>query len=71
MLSDYYENNLADGFGDMNDVRVSVRMRRECQCASLFYQERDRHCLALLLMDDVVIDRRWVTDRTPDGESEG
>lgn len=28
---------------------------------------KDRHCLALLLMDDVVMDRRWVTD----GESEG
>lgn len=35
------------------------------------YKGRDRQCLALLLMDDVVMDRRWVADRTPDGESEG
>lgn len=30
-----------------------------------------RRCLALLMMDEVVMDRRWVTDRVPDGESEG
>ena len=36
---------------------------------ALVYKGIDRHSLALLLIDDVVIDRRWVRDRTPDGES--
>lgn len=46
------------------DVRAVVAL-------GLHYTGKVRHCLALLLMDDAVMERRWVTDRSPDGESEG
>lgn len=46
------------------DVRAVVLL-------ALLYKGIDRHCLALLLIDDVVIDRRWVRDGPPDGESKG
>lgn len=51
-------------FRGSEDVRAVVLL-------GLHYKEKERNCLPLFLMDDVVIDRRWVTDRTPDGESEG
>ena len=34
----------------------------------LHYKGKDRHCLALSLIEYVIMDTSWVTDRTPDGE---
>ena len=36
----------------------------------MHYKGKDRRCLALLLMDDAVMDRRWVTDRAPDEQTQ-
>ncbi len=61
---------LMDSVTVIMSVRVCLGSKdvRAVVLLGLHYKGKDRHCLALLLMDDVVMDRSWVTDRTPDGE---
>lgn len=54
--------------GSVTNMKIAqlIRLVTMCVCLCTWGQGKDRQCLVLLLMDDVVMDRWWVD---PDGEN--